>query len=161
MPNRSKRSLPERSKSSPSETSQLRAIGDAPVDWSAVNWAASFIDRFEKSAEPFATTRGLEKQPDGSITFPWNEYSPAVREFVEGLYERNLMVLFDWGKWKRGETLFNKPSQIASATAEDCLKLITLCVRQDRFNDGFLAQALESGVIVACLKRLRELHCSS
>lgn len=94
------------------------------------------------------------------MTLPWYEYSPDVRNFEKGLYERSLIVEFDWSSWKRGEKLFTKPSLIAGAPVADCLKLLTLCVRKERFCDGFLAEALESGVITACLKRLRDLFPS-
>ena len=49
------------------------------------------------------------------MTLPWYEYRPVVTEFIEGLHERNLNVVFDWGKWKRGEKLFSNPSLIARA----------------------------------------------
>ena len=141
--------MPNRNKESP------------PIDPSAVQWAVSFIDRFEKPAEKFGILHGVEKQPDGSMTLPWYENRPVVTEFTQGLHDRQLNVVFDWGKWKRGEKLFADPSLIARATVVDCLKLITLCVRKDRFSDGFMAEALERGVITACLKRLRDFYPSS
>lgn len=131
-----------------------------PVDPTAVQWAVSFIDRFENPTGKFGILHGVEKQPDGSMTLPWYEYRPVVTEFIQGLYDRQLNVVFDWGKWKRGEKLFADPGLIGDATAADCLKLITLCVRKDRFSDGFMAEALERGVITACLKRLRNLYPS-
>jgi len=130
------------------------------VDPTAVQWAVSFIDRFENPAEKFGILHGVEKQPDGSMTLPWYEYRPVVTEFIQGLYDKQLNVAFDWGKWKRGEKLFSNPGLIGQASATDCLKLITLCVRKDRFSDGFMAEALERGVITACLKRLRDLYPS-
>jgi hypothetical protein len=125
-----------------------------PVDPTAVQWAVSFIDRFENPAEKFGILHGVEKQRDGSMTLPWYEYRPVVTEFIQGLYDRQLNVVFDWGKWKRGEKLFADPGLIGHATAADCLKLITLCVRKDRFSDGFLAEALKS---VACTPISRRL----
>ena len=102
----------------------------------------------------------MEKQQDGTFRFAWYQYRPVVIEFMEGFFERHLNVVFDWGKWKRGDNLFYNPNSIARATAADCVKLITLCVRKDRFWEGFMAQALEQGVIGACLKRLREFYPS-
>ena len=131
-----------------------------PVDPTAIQWAVSFIDRFENSAGKFGILRGVEKQPDGTMTLPWFEYRPVVTEFIQGLYDKQLNVVFDWGKWKRGEKLFSNPGLVGRASAADCLKLITLCVRQDRFSDGFMAEALERGVITACLKRLRDFYPS-
>ncbi|MGO9454266.1 MAG: DUF6508 domain-containing protein [Candidatus Binataceae bacterium] len=114
----------------------------------------------QNPAEKFGILRGVEKQPDGSMTLPWYEYHSVVTEFIQGFYDRQLNVVFDWGKWKRGEKLFADPSLIARATVVDCSKLITLCVHKDRFRDGFMAEALERGVIMACLKRLRDLYPS-
>ena len=161
MPNRNKRSplkSPRTSQSRGAKATNARTNSSRLIDPSAIAWAVSFIDRFEKPEEKFATPRGLEKQPDGSLTFPWIQYSPDVTEFEKGLYERHLNVVFDWGKWKRGEKLIANPGLIDHANAADCLKLITLCVRQERTYGGFLAEALESGVITACLKRLRALY---
>jgi hypothetical protein len=124
----------------------------------AIDWATGFIDRFDEQGRKFAVLRGMEKQPDGSLTFPWHEYTPDVEEFVKGLYEKGLVVQFDWPRWKLGEKLFVKPRLIQTATESDCLKLLTLCVRKEKFSDGFLAQALENGIVTACLKRLRDLR---
>jgi len=132
----------------------------APIDPSAVHWAVSFLDRFDQPAEKFGIWHEMEKQQDGTFRFAWYEYRQFVTEFMEGLHERHLNVVFDWGKWKCGEKLFFHPNLIAQATAADCLKLITSCVRKDRFCEGFMAQALEQGVIAACLKRLREFYPS-
>ena len=137
-----------------------RVKESAPIEASAIQWAVSFVDRFEDPTEKFATLHEMEKQPNGVMTFPWYEYSPVVGEFIKGLYDRKLILEFDWGKWKRGEQLFANPGLIDHATDTDCLKLITMCDRQNRTYEGFLAKAFENGVITACLKRLRDLYPS-
>ena len=93
-----------------------------PIDPSAVQWAASFIDRFEQPAEKFGIWHEMEKQQDGTFRFAWYQYSPVVIEFMEGFFERHLNVVFDWGKWKRGEKLFSNPNLIAGATAAGLLE---------------------------------------
>jgi hypothetical protein len=100
------------------------------------------------------------KQPDGITTFPYVAYSQVVIDFIDGLYKRDLILNFDWPNWKRGKKLYYNPGLIAQASGTDCMKLITLCVRNDRFSEGFVMGALKSGVITACLKRLRKLYCS-
>ena len=104
---------------------------DREFDPSAIAWAVSFIDRFEKPQQKLAIRRALEERPDGSLTFPRTEYSPDVLKFEKGLYARNLNVVFDWAEWKRGEKLFANSGLIEPASARDCLKLITHCARKD------------------------------
>jgi len=142
---------------SPGTTARVSKVSALPADPSAIEWAVSFIERFEKPGEQFGTHRGLEEQPDGSTTLPWVAYSQVVEDFVDGLYKRGVILEFDWPHWKLGKKLYRNVGLIALATSTDCLKLITLCVRNDRFSEGFLLSALKSGVIAACLKRLREV----
>jgi hypothetical protein len=105
---------------------------DAGLDPSAVRWALSFIDKLDpRNAPELIESNGAEKQPDGSLTLSWTE--EAEIDFIKSLYDKGFIVIFDWMKWKRGEELFKAPALIADADAADRLKLLTLCVRQDRF----------------------------
>ncbi len=142
---------------SPGRTAKVSEVSTVPADPSAIKWAVSFIDRFEKPGEKLGTHRGLVKQPDGTTTFPYVAYSKVVLDFIDGLYKRDIILNFDWPNWERGKNLYRNVELIARATSTDCLKLITMCVRNDRFVDGFLMGAIKSGVITGCLKRLREL----
>jgi hypothetical protein len=47
---------------------------------------------------------------------------------------------------------------IGRATLAEIKMMLTYCVRDERFSDGLWAALLESGRIVAILKRLRVLH---
>ncbi len=79
MPNRNKRpplKRPRTSKSRCAKATNARTNSSRLIDPSAIAWAVSFIDRFERPEEKFATPRGLEKQPDGSLTLPWIQHSP-------------------------------------------------------------------------------------
>jgi len=57
-----------------------------------------------------------------------------------------LNVGFDWSKWKRDEKLFANPGLIGQATAADCRKLITLCVRKEKFCDGCWPKRLKGAL---------------
>lgn len=137
---------------------QKRADAHILANRSAIDWASSFIDRFEGPLDSFATIHDMERKLDGTLNLMWVEYSPTVRDFADGFYEKGLMVEFDWARWKRAEKLFADSGLIARASAMDCLKLVTLCLRKDRFVEGFLAHALKRGVITNCLKRLTDLR---
>jgi hypothetical protein len=67
---------------------------------------------------------------------------------------------FDWMAWletERGKELAGSPKAVASANADELGKLLTAVVRSDRFSDGSLAGAYESGLLTAILRRAKAL----
>ena len=127
----------------------------------AVDWAVSFIERFENAEEPLFTFHEGEEQGDGSFQMPYYTRSTIVGEFVGGLDEKGLVVPFDWPAWSdTADSYIGNPDSLLDASADVCFKLLTLHIRADRFTDGHLAQMLESGHITAILKRLREIRKS-
>ena len=127
----------------------------------AVDWAVSFIERFENAEEPLFTFHEGEEQEDGSFQMPFYVRLPIVTEFVDGLTEKGLQVSFDWMAWRDSAESYNRDSEsLLDASADVCIKLLTLHLRADRFTDGHLAKMLESGHITAILKRLREIRKS-
>lgn len=70
---------------------------------------------------------------------------------------RKLMVVFDWQVWSRDfarQRYIQNQHNIASAPLADCLCLITMMVRSDRFCDGVIRQCASDGTIEALLNRL-------
>jgi uncharacterized protein DUF6508 len=55
---------------------------------------------------------------------------------------------FDWPQWKgtaEAKQLRDDPGVLARATPEQLAKLLTVCIRQDRFSEGTLQAAFETG----------------
>jgi len=81
----------------------------------------------------------------------------VVHHFRELVYEVNIVVDFDWPKWDEGRAMLRDPhfdfDTIDIPTK--CL-LITAIVRNDRFCDGALAGAFESGEILKILKSIQK-----
>ena len=127
----------------------------------AIDWAASFIERFENAEEPLFTFHEGEEQEDGSFQMPYYTPSPIAMEFVGGLDEKGLLVPFDWMAWSNtADSYIRNPESLLDASADVCFKLLFLHIRADRFTDGHLAKMLESGHIITILKRLREIRKS-
>ena len=124
----------------------------------AVDWATSFIERFENPDEPLMNYHPPKVQEDGVTHFPFFVRSPDVNDFVNGLYERGLIIRFDWGAWEPKRNYCEKPELLAKAPLIDCLKLLTSHVRADRFIEGHLASVLEDGHITNILRRMREIR---
>ena len=124
----------------------------------AIDWATSFIERFEKLDEPLSKLHPEEVLEDGVTHLPFFVHSPDVKDFISGLYERGLIIRFDWGAWEPKRNYFEKPELLANAPLIDCLKLLTSHVRADRFVEGHLASVLEDGHITDILRRMREIR---
>ncbi len=63
---------------------------------------------------------------------------------------------FDWMTWLQtphGVALSSAPAAIAGASSTDLARLVTAIVRGDRFVEGNLAGAIESGVVTAICRR--------
>ncbi len=123
-----------------------------------IDWAVSFIEKFENPDEPLFVWHPQKTLDDGAMTFPCCELSPDVMDFHEGLYKKGLIIPFDWGDWKAGKNYLDNPELLAKAPLIDCLKLLTCHVRADRFNEGHLASVLENGHITDILRRMREIR---
>jgi hypothetical protein len=97
--------------------------------------------------------------PDASgvMTMPWFRLSPAAEALVRDA--AGLIQPFDWPAWlgtAEGARLRN-PAAVAGASAEDLGRLLTAIVRSDRFREGSLAGAFESGLLTAIVRRAGEL----
>jgi hypothetical protein len=81
---------------------------------------------------------------------------PAVR-FVETAYHLGWVVVgLDWSEWlqtKAARRLRDDPKMLAQATPEQLAYLLTACIRQDRFVEGALGAAFESGLLTRILER--------
>lgn len=113
-----------------------------------------FLDRF--TAEGFSV--GTWHSPPGQL--PWFEFSEAVSEFQQALYDNGWIVpSFDWGAWQEtAREHVENPGKIETADATTIQNLFTTHVRKERFCEGHLASMFENGHIVVLLRRLRELR---
>jgi hypothetical protein len=89
---------------------------------------------------------------------PWFAYRGEVESFIRDLYGQRFLLTFEWPEWSADAREYLRcPQRARSADLSALRKLLTALVRGDRFVDGLLAQAFESGLVVAVLERLSEL----
>jgi hypothetical protein len=97
-----------------------------------------------------------EKLPDGTHTFPYYRETAVVDRFVHTCYELNIIPKFDWTVWTEGSDILNNTQQnYRDLDTVTLCKLITLVIRADRFNEGYLISCFEKGIfqkMVAALK---------
>ncbi len=121
------------------------------ADWQPL---FNIIPEIEKTRK-FGEVAG-GKTEDGSMQFPFHVPSPIVEEFHKLVYDIPVVVSFDWSSWQEGREILNNPDfDFDKLDVPDKCRLITIIVRSDRFSDGALVEAFESGVILKILKSIR------
>lgn len=110
-----------------------------------------------------------DKQNDGTpehpFQMPYVAYNREVADFLKAVYDDNLMDK-EYNKHieENGIDLSKqliKDIDISNMGAKMVLTLLTYIIRSDRFCEGALKSAIESGTITKLLKRLRELDSDS
>lgn len=84
---------------------------------------------------------------------------PIVRRLLDAFDRHGFVLAFDWPAWHAEAARYRRePAALASAPLRDLCRLITTLVRADRFARGAFAEALESGLVAAILRRLQTLR---
>lgn len=94
------------------------------------------------------------------IAFGWTKLGSEAGRFLQMLYDDDWVHEFAWSAWRGtpvGERLMRDPAAMAAATADDLARVLTTCVRADRFSEGYLADAFEAGLIGRVLARAEAL----
>ena len=98
---------------------------------------------------------------DGVHRMPYFVFGPTAEAFRSAVARGGWIIMgFDWMTWLRtedGEALRDRPDALAGASADDLAKLLTAIVRSDRFVEGSLAGAFESGLLARIARRAAAL----
>lgn len=122
---------------------------------------AAFLPRFEAPGFVFGGGR-----PGPRAFFGWFELSPVAADFVSACYEAGWVQWpdFNWGTWKNSaeaRQLYFDPAALETATPEQLSRLLTVLIRQERFVDGALNAAFQSGVLLRILRRIAVLSAKT
>ena len=105
----------------------------------------------------FGECAGRDKDEEGYAQFPYCVPAPVVSQFLEIVYAIPIVIGFNWGEWDEGRKMARDENFDFDSTdlIKKC-KLITAIVRNDRFCDGALVAAFESGLILKILKSIEK-----
>ncbi len=121
---------------------------------------AQFASVFE-SPEFVAGESVVPPSAPGTWTMPYTRYHPGVDRFVALAYEDGWVLAgFAWMEWSttpEAEGLRDDPEVLGTATVEQLARLITTLVRQERFVEGSLMRAFESGLVLGIARRAEGL----
>ncbi len=123
---------------------------------------ASLLPAFEAPDAEFGTWKGGGETEPGTFTMPWFSDSELTSRFVEVAYRDGWVRSdFDWGEWAQtpeARRLWDDRGAIEQATALDLVRLLTVVIRSERFVEGAVADAIESGLVTAVLRRIEQLR---
>jgi hypothetical protein len=126
---------------------------------------ASFLGELERPGFKAGEWRGGENIEPNVISMPFVHYSEIVSSFVQTASRHGwIMSGFDWGEWSQSDEatrLRDDENALAQATSEQLGRLLTLCIRQDRFVEGALLAAFESGLMLRIVRRAAVLAVAS
>ena len=92
-----------------------------------------------------------------NILFPYCIEAPIVSQFLHIVYRLPIIISFDWGAWEEGRKIAsNDDFDLDTLDLPAKCKLITAIVRSDRFSEGTLVSAFESGLILRILKSIEK-----
>ena len=115
-----------------------------------------YLPLFEKPGREFAKWGGLEKNADGSLSFPFPVYDDDVEEFFRLVGQHGWL---DYGyKPEEAARMLADAEFIERASLEQVKTMLTYCLRGERFCDGHRESLLEGGQIVALLRRLEAIR---
>lgn len=95
----------------------------------------------------------------GAKTFPFTEQHELIREFVQFMYDKDLVINFNWSAWQEGRDWYTSEDEekYDKLDVEMALKLVTAIIRNDRFSEGALVQAFERGDFPRIINKLLTL----
>lgn len=117
------------------------------------------LEFFNRLQDQRITSKLVIGKPDknGVTPFPYYEVNSLISEFQEIVYNIPVMISFDWTSWDEGREIIRDINfDFDKIDIPTKCKLITAFVRSDRFCDGALIMAFESGQIPDILKSIKK-----
>jgi len=110
-----------------------------------------------ESASKFGEWSGGKTDEKGISQFPYCIAAQVVSQFLQIVYRLPTIINFDWGAWKKGRKMASDEGfDFDTIDLPTKCKLITAIVRNDRFCEGALVCAFESGLMLKILKSMEK-----
>ena len=122
------------------------------LDWKPL---IELIPKIENTKK-FGELSGAIVEENNTITIPFSIHGQIVNQFLDIVYKMPIIIDFHWSAWDEGRTMAcDENFDFDTIDIPTKCKLITALVRNDRFCDGVLIGAFESGLMLKILKSIR------
>lgn len=122
------------------------------------------IPAFADPASPVGTWHQPSAEP-GTFSAPSFMPNASIEHFVEDCYAHGWVRSgFEWSAWAqtpKAQQLRDDASELARADVHQLAQLLTVIIRQNRFCEGALAAAFESGLILGIIQRAQQLSAQT
>ena len=121
---------------------------------------ARFASVFTEPGFRFTTRYEQAAEGPGKAAVPRFHLTEDAYRFIEAACGSGWVELPDWRTWsfsEEAQDLDRNPARIAQASEDQLGKLLTVHIRNDRFHEGALNTAFESGVLTAIVQRAEAL----
>jgi Family of unknown function (DUF6508) len=112
-------------------------------------------------APDFAFGHWIRPEPrDGVVHLSYFKLSDSGRAFCQAMYDLGWVTSFDWRTWSQtleAKSIRDDRDTLAASSPDQLANLITVLIREDRFVEGALATAHESGLLTAIIRRAANL----
>jgi len=123
---------------------------------------AAFLPLFQEPDFSFGEWSKCEETEPGVLTMPFFSLSDIASSFEQSAYNLGWVCMdFNWVKWMQTAEairLRDDSEALAKATPDQLAHLLTILIRQDRFCEGSLASAYDSGLLTGILRRAAALE---
>lgn len=123
---------------------------------------ASFLEQFEEEGFRFGEWIDPPAAEEDTFSLPIYSLGSEATAFIQACYDHGWISgdlnWPDWASTEEAARLRDDPDYLATASAEQLRRLLTVIVRQDRFVNGSLADHFESGLLHRILGRAKELE---
>lgn len=126
---------------------------------------ASLLPDFESPDFEFGAWDKPAAMTSGNIEMPHYTLSRGAERFLQAAEDTGWILRgFNWPRWvntKVARRLHEDPSYLERATPEQLARLLTALIRQERFCEGSLEAAHESGLLKGILRRAMFLEAET
>ena len=110
-----------------------------------------------ENTSSFGKVTGGGIDEEGAFALPHMESYKIVDEFIQAVYSIPVVVSFNWSEWEEGRKMVSDENfDFDTVDIPTKCKIITAIVRNDRFSEGALVSAFESGLILKLLKSIQK-----
>lgn len=119
----------------------------------------NYLPYFEDKNQKFFDILMPKRDGGNIVEYIYVTYSAKFMEFYRELHEQGFVTNFNWlDSTLESNDLSHYYELLEDADITTLRKLITIIVRHDKHNEGFFADVIDSGLLLAMLNRLKELN---
>ncbi|MEN6378351.1 MAG: DUF6508 domain-containing protein [Methanofastidiosum sp.] len=119
----------------------------------------NYLPYFEDKNQKFFDILTPKRDGGNIVEYIYVTYSAKFMEFYRELHEQGFVTNFNWlDSTLESNDLSHYYELLEDADIMTLRKLITIIVRHDKHNEGFFADVIDSGLLLAMLNRLKVLN---